>query len=318
MSGKDIDNMLDSLFGADRADSASEQRLRSLEGDLGVPGGPAPRRAQRPETTEPGIQLNVDAGRRREPVSHPVQEADQGPTRIGAAPAPSTPPPAPAPSRPAPRTVARPAELPKRPRDTREPARPRGTREPVRPRDTREPVRPRDTREPVRQRTTQPPPVAPVPRVSTPPARARRTTGSHRRVTSAPRSSRATAGHRALSEAPRRARTTSSHEPRRASRAPIAPALVNTDDLFAQFDDLDLETAQPLAPSSALGDLDRIARLLIDMHSINWSSLDPRAGFLITQVDGATSFNDLMILTGLPQADATALVEHLINEGILG
>lgn len=306
MSGKRIDSLLDNLFGDDSGDT-SEHRLRDLEGELGVVGGPRTPTPARPKLDDQVTERPTasNAGRRRPPP--PPPEVDSSPPRIGA------PPPAPEPE-PKPEPPRRPAP---RPAPASRPA-------------STQPVRP--------SRATTERPSRPS---STPP---RRTTGAHRafsaegdgrarrrtsnrprafdsgeapsrRVSNRPR--RETASRRAL--IPNRADT----RPARVERPSMAPpTLVDSDDLFASLgDELAFDAADLLAPEPTpglLGNTSRVARLLTDMHAIDWSSIDPRAGFLITQIDGSTTFDELIILTGLPQADASALLEGLIQQGILG
>ena len=77
------------------------------------------------------------------------------------------------------------------------------------------------------------------------------------------------------------------------------------------------EARAPVAAGPDLGDMSRPARLVRDLGTVDWSSLDPRAGFLVTQADGRTTFDELVIISGLPEADARGLLLTLVSRGIL-
>lgn len=66
-----------------------------------------------------------------------------------------------------------------------------------------------------------------------------------------------------------------------------------------------------------LGDLARPARLAVGLDLLVGEPLDARAGFLLANVDGATSFADLLDLGGMPRADAARILCDLVMRGVL-
>ncbi|MCA9546202.1 MAG: hypothetical protein KC613_17480, partial [Myxococcales bacterium] len=142
-------------------------------------------------------------------------------------------------------------------------------------------------------------------------------------------SRRTTGARRALSRA-EAATLRGAPEP----RPDLTDDFAAVDDLFAGMEDLELGTQPPLASAAVpdrpspearapvaagpdLGDMSRPARLVRDLGTVDWSSLDPRAGFLVTQADGRTTFDELVIISGLPEADARGLLLTLVSRGIL-
>ncbi len=101
----------------------------------------------------------------------------------------------------------------------------------------------------------------------------------------------------------------------------LAAEFAAVDDLFAHLDSLELRSAPPApapsGPRAALGDTQRVAQLVTALDAIDWRRLDPRAGFLVTQADGRTSFEDLIIISGLPDHDACTLLLALVDQGVL-
>jgi hypothetical protein len=48
-----------------------------------------------------------------------------------------------------------------------------------------------------------------------------------------------------------------------------------------------------------------------------WLNLDHRAGFLLAQIDGTVSYDDLFALSGLPHLDTARILAALLQEGVI-
>jgi len=68
---------------------------------------------------------------------------------------------------------------------------------------------------------------------------------------------------------------------------------------------------------SKLGPLSSLPRLAIHAEEVMWLNLDHRAGFLLAQVDGTVSFDDLFALSGLPRLDTARILASLLAEGVI-
>jgi tetratricopeptide (TPR) repeat protein len=68
---------------------------------------------------------------------------------------------------------------------------------------------------------------------------------------------------------------------------------------------------------SKLGSLSSVPRLAIHAEEVMWLNLDHRAGFLLAQVDGTVSFDDLFALSGLPRLDTARILASLLAEGVI-
>jgi tetratricopeptide (TPR) repeat protein len=68
---------------------------------------------------------------------------------------------------------------------------------------------------------------------------------------------------------------------------------------------------------SKLGPLSSVPRLAIHAEEVMWLNLDHRAGFLLAQVDGSVSFDDLFALSGLPRLDTARILASLLAEGVI-
>lgn len=68
---------------------------------------------------------------------------------------------------------------------------------------------------------------------------------------------------------------------------------------------------------SKLGPPDAMPRLAIKPEEVMWLNLDHRAGFLLAQIDGTVSYEDLFALSGLPRLDTARILAALAQEGVI-
>ena len=68
---------------------------------------------------------------------------------------------------------------------------------------------------------------------------------------------------------------------------------------------------------SKMGSLSIRPRLAIHPEEILWLNLDHRAGFLLAQIDGTVSYEDLFALSGLPRLDTARILASLVSEGVI-
>ncbi len=68
---------------------------------------------------------------------------------------------------------------------------------------------------------------------------------------------------------------------------------------------------------SKLGSRTAVPRLAIQPEEVMWLNLDHRAGFLLAQIDGAISYEDLFALSGLPRLDTARILAALQQEGVI-
>ena len=68
---------------------------------------------------------------------------------------------------------------------------------------------------------------------------------------------------------------------------------------------------------SKLGPLGGVPRLAIKPEEVMWLNLDHRAGFLLSQIDGAVDYESLFALSGLPRLDTARILATLISDGVI-
>jgi hypothetical protein len=68
---------------------------------------------------------------------------------------------------------------------------------------------------------------------------------------------------------------------------------------------------------SKLGKLETIPRVLLKEDEIIWLNLDHRAGFVLAQIDGTVSFDDLFAVSGMSRLDTSRILSQLIDEGVI-
>lgn len=69
---------------------------------------------------------------------------------------------------------------------------------------------------------------------------------------------------------------------------------------------------------SKLGDTDNAPRLLTKPDEVVWMNLHHRAGFLLSQVDGILSYEDLVAVSGMPRLETFRILVDLVQNGVIG
>jgi tetratricopeptide (TPR) repeat protein len=68
---------------------------------------------------------------------------------------------------------------------------------------------------------------------------------------------------------------------------------------------------------SKLGDLGRVPTVRLQPDDIIWLNLDHRAGFVLAQIDGSVSYEDLFALSGMTRLDTARILAQLLDEGVI-
>ena len=68
---------------------------------------------------------------------------------------------------------------------------------------------------------------------------------------------------------------------------------------------------------SKLGSITARPQLAISPEEIMWLNLDHRAGFLLAQIDGSVSYDDLFAVSGLPRLDTARILSAFLHEGVI-
>lgn len=68
---------------------------------------------------------------------------------------------------------------------------------------------------------------------------------------------------------------------------------------------------------SRLGSLASVPRVLLREDEVIWLNLDHRAGFVLAQIDGTVSFDDLFALSGMSRLDTARILVQLLEEGVI-
>lgn len=68
---------------------------------------------------------------------------------------------------------------------------------------------------------------------------------------------------------------------------------------------------------SKIGTMEARPRTAIPPDEIIWLNLDPRAGFVLAQIDGEVSFDDLYAICGLKRLDTARILCELLEQGVV-
>ena len=69
---------------------------------------------------------------------------------------------------------------------------------------------------------------------------------------------------------------------------------------------------------SKIGDMTRVPRPLVPPDEVIWMNMHHRAGFILSQVDGTLSYEDLLEVSGMDRFDTVRIVADLVTAGIIG
>lgn len=68
---------------------------------------------------------------------------------------------------------------------------------------------------------------------------------------------------------------------------------------------------------SKLGDLGRTPRVKLKDDEVIWLNLDHRAGFVLAQIDGSVTFEDIFSVSGMSRLDTARILAQLVEEGVI-
>lgn len=69
--------------------------------------------------------------------------------------------------------------------------------------------------------------------------------------------------------------------------------------------------------SSRIAGLHRVPRVVMSSDQIRWLSLDHRAGFVLSMIDGISSVDDLLDVSGMPRLDALRILCELLDAKVI-
>jgi hypothetical protein len=68
---------------------------------------------------------------------------------------------------------------------------------------------------------------------------------------------------------------------------------------------------------SRLGGVGRVPQVAVSDEQLRWLSIDHRAGFLLSLVDGHSSFEEVLDMSGMPPIDALRLLLELLQQNVI-
>jgi hypothetical protein len=68
---------------------------------------------------------------------------------------------------------------------------------------------------------------------------------------------------------------------------------------------------------SKIGKIETVPRVLLKEDEVIWLNLDHRAGFVLAQIDGTVSFDDVFAVSGMSRLDTARILAQLIDEGVI-
>jgi hypothetical protein len=69
--------------------------------------------------------------------------------------------------------------------------------------------------------------------------------------------------------------------------------------------------------SARLGSLDQVVRVAVPSDQIRWLTLDHRAGFLLSLIDGGSTVDQILDISGMTRLDALRIVYQLLDQRVI-
>ena len=69
--------------------------------------------------------------------------------------------------------------------------------------------------------------------------------------------------------------------------------------------------------ASRIADMQRVPNIIMSPDQIRWLSLDHRAGFLLSMIDGISSVDDLLDVSGMQRLDALRIICTLLDQKVI-
>jgi hypothetical protein len=68
---------------------------------------------------------------------------------------------------------------------------------------------------------------------------------------------------------------------------------------------------------SRIGSFDRVPEVVVSSHELVWRNLDPTTGFVLSRIDGMSTFEDIVDVSGLPRFETCRILNQLLQDGII-
>jgi hypothetical protein len=78
-----------------------------------------------------------------------------------------------------------------------------------------------------------------------------------------------------------------------------------------------LVAAESIMYTARIGLLSQVATVAVPPDQIRWLSLDHRAGFLLSLIDGHSTLDEVLDISGMPRLDALRILFSLIEERVI-
>jgi hypothetical protein len=67
-----------------------------------------------------------------------------------------------------------------------------------------------------------------------------------------------------------------------------------------------------------IGDMSVVPRVRVSNHELMWRNLDAASGFVLSRVDGLSTYDNILDISGLPRFETCRILHQLINDGLIG
>jgi hypothetical protein len=69
--------------------------------------------------------------------------------------------------------------------------------------------------------------------------------------------------------------------------------------------------------AARIGPLDQVITVMVSPEEVQWLSLDHRAGFLLSLVDGMSTVDEILDISGMTRLDALKILHDLTEQQVV-
>jgi hypothetical protein len=69
--------------------------------------------------------------------------------------------------------------------------------------------------------------------------------------------------------------------------------------------------------AARLGPMDQVVSVTVPADQITWLSLDHRAGFMLSLIDGISTVEEILDISGMPRLDALRILYTLVQQSVV-
>ena len=94
--------------------------------------------------------------------------------------------------------------------------------------------------------------------------------------------------------------------------------VIPSGELFAGLNALQYRYTVNAEAQNVIGDIETVPRVLMSPEEVIWLDLDHRSGFVLAQIDGVSTYEEIVELTGMDRIESFRILAKLVQDKVIG